>query len=194
VKDYLGLLVQLIVGIAWPVLAVVGFLILRKHIFSVAGSVARKIEESTTGTVNVGPVALRWNRVIEKGAQSIERSSTPVRPATEDHRREVASLTSTATEQPTVAIIEGYEQVRNRLLNLLRRSAVYTNENSDINAYELARLAASSGLIDDAVADTVGSITVLRNLSTAVPATRIDPAQAKDYVDLVEGVLYRIPA
>lgn len=192
-KDYLALLVQLIVGISWPLLAVLAFLILRKHISSLAGALARKIEDSTTGTVNVGPVALGWNRVMEKGAQSIERSVTPVRPATED-RREVASLTSAASEQPTVAIIEGYEQVRTRLLGLLRRSQVYTNENSDINAYELARLAASSGLIDDAVADTVGSITVLRNLATTVPAARIDPVQARDYVNLVEGILYRIPA
>ena len=109
-------------------------------------------------------------------------------------RRDVAVLTSSATEQPGVAIIEGYEQVRKRLVDLLGDSGGYRNRNSDINAYELARLAASSGLLDDAVADTVGHITVLRNLATNLSAGRIDAEQATEYVKLVEEVLDRIPA
>jgi hypothetical protein len=194
VKDYLRLLVDLIVGIAWPVVALVAFITLRRQIRGIAASVVERITASRTGAAIVGPIELRWTEVIAESTQTIERLPAPVVPRSLDARRDVAVLTSSAAEQPGVAIIEGYEQVRTRLVHLLGDSGGYRNRNSDINAYELARLAASSGLLDDAVADTVGHITVLRNLATNLSAGRIDAEQATEYVKLVEEVLYRIPA
>lgn len=192
-KDYLKLVVDLITGLAWPVIVVLAFISLRKQIKALADSLVGKVQAASTGMLNLGPVGVQWTEVIAQSTQTIER--LPGHAAgTVDQRREVAILASSASEQPSVAIIAGYEQVRTRLMSLLSNSGAYSNPNSGLSAYELARLAASGDYIDEAVADTVGHITVLRNLATNSPAAQIDSEQAQEYVKLVEEALYRIPA
>lgn len=193
-KDYLKIAVDLVVGLAWPAMALVVFLTLRRQIRSVAVAVVDRVAASGTGAAVVGPVELRWTEVMAESNQTIERLPVPVAGRAVDARRDVAGLAAAAAEEPAVAIIEGYERVRTRLVELVRRGGGEPQRDAGLNAYELSRLAASGGLLDEAVADTVGHITVLRNLATNLTAGRIDAEQATEYVRLVEEVLYRIPA
>jgi hypothetical protein len=90
------------------------------------------------------------------------------------------------------AILRAYQDVEDDLRRRLEAAGVKSVEPNRLTATQLAGLAADKGVITEQSEESVRGLGVLRNLA-AHGQREVTPAQALDYLAMVDGVLY-IPA
>jgi hypothetical protein len=100
---------------------------------------------------------------------------------------DVADLVELAHEAPSATILEAHERIDQELRRILARTG--TQPQDSTSTRDLARLAVSSKLISQKTLNAVEGITVMRNLSAHGSQTA-SPKDAKEYVALVDGILY----
>jgi hypothetical protein len=98
---------------------------------------------------------------------------------------ELGSIVDTS---PAAAVMEAHARVERRLREILAEAGV--EETRFRSVRELARVAAGKELIPRESARSVEGITVMRNLAAHGQANDLTPNRAREYLDLVDAVLF----
>lgn len=181
--DWREFIASLIGSLAWPGAVVVLVLLLRKQI--------QELMRGPMSRLAVGPFEVEWDRTVEATKRElppapVERDGGEVLP----QGGIVADLWPLTEVAPAGAVVEGFNRVESALV---RRLGGVMEKVPRSSARQLARLAEKHDLITDETVRAVDGLSVLRNLAAHGRDDRqITPAEAAEYLGLVEAVLYAI--
>ena len=102
----------------------------------------------------------------------------------------VDDLASLASDNPGMAVFQGYIRLERALHQLLLSAGSKPDERRA--TIELARQAASKGLITPETLNAFEGLTVLRNLVAHGRDEEVTEARARDYLALVDALLFAI--
>ena len=176
--------VSSIVGsLAWPVAAVSTAAVFRKQLREVLGTRLHKIK--------AGPVEMElFDRALaetEAEVDPIPAQATTAGALGDGVAGELDSIVDTA---PGAAVMEAHARVERRLREILDQAGVADTRPGGVR--QLARTAAEKGLIPRESVRAVEGITVMRNLAAHGHTTDLTPQRAREYLDLVDAVLFSL--
>ncbi|MGB0871994.1 MAG: hypothetical protein ACPGWS_03620 [Solirubrobacterales bacterium] len=185
--DWRTFIADLISSLAWPAVALIIALILRKPLMALVSR--------DRGEFSVGSFSWKWERLAEEvqaDAGVGRRASLPGgQPTLDDEGGDsrLGDLVDLAQSQPLEAIVKAHEEVRAALAKLVEEDGATVAP--DISLMKLARAASDQGLISPESLRAVEGMNVMRNMAVhdQIPTT---PERAVDFVRLTEATLYPI--
>jgi hypothetical protein len=143
--------------------------------------------------VKAGPVDFEFDRVLARAEAglSIEppADQLTLRKRTPDSSKDIADLDEQATTAPGLAVLQAHALLEQRLRNIL---ASTEGGEPTGGAVALARRALSLGMITPETENAIEGVTVLRNLAAHGRADEVTSERAKDYLSLVDAILYSL--
>ena len=168
-------------ALAWPVMALIIVLLLRRPI-------VRVLEQRPPKMLKAGPFEVEWETVV--AATEAEVPAPAPKSITGGAQVELSAEARTA---PAVAVLEAHTMIERTLREILVAADVPSDELRRAgSAVGLARLARRLGLIPDEAVRAVQGVSVLRNLAAHGSAREITPDQAAEYLALVDAVLFSL--
>lgn len=171
---------QLTQALAWPVFAlVIGFVFRRP--------IRELLRHRPPSKVKAGPFEVEWARVLSEAETEVPAPGS--KPLSGGVRDELSAEAATA---PAVAVLEAHATIERTLRELLVWADVPDQETRRSSTVGLARLAQRRGLIPAESVRAIEGVSVLRNLAAHGSAREITEQQAKEYLALVDAILYTI--
>jgi hypothetical protein len=99
-----------------------------------------------------------------------------------------------AERAPGAAVMEAFSILERALRQKLQATNIDAEPDVRIGAVGLARIAAREGLITDETLRAVEGVAVLRNLAAHGHEREISPERAREYLTLMDAVLYALDA
>jgi hypothetical protein len=177
------LVASLVQSLAWPVFGLLIATVLRRPI-------ARMLLGRPPLKMKAGPFEVEWDRVLAETETEVQAAPAPAT-AQLSGTRPSEELAAEASAAPAVAVLEAHAIVERALRKLV---ADLPEAEKRTSAVGLARLAQQKGLIGEQTVRAVQGVSVLRNLAAHGSARDITPAQAQQYLALVDAVLFALPA
>lgn len=178
--NVLQFVASLVNSLAWPLAVLAIAVIFRAQIRQLASRPMRRLR--------AGPLEVEFDRLLSEVEVSVERPAggekTPETPVIEE-------LEGLVTTSPVAAVMDAHAAVERELRELVLKAAPDTNV-SRISMGQLLRLARDQDIITPETAKAVEGITVMRNLSAHGRASEVTPERARDYLSLVDAVLYTL--
>lgn len=174
-------IVELVTGVAWP-LVVLG-------IAWIFRSELRSVLTSRNARFKAGPIelAIEQARVGVEGAASFTTNDDV--PSAAAAPPVINSLPPIA--DPTGTVIRAYAQLEDALRKKFSEHGESAMGDWGRSGVQMASRAAQQGLITDAAAEAVRGVAVLRNLA-AHGQRQVTAVEARDYVALVEATIYSL--
>ena len=97
-------------------------------------------------------------------------------------------LAEVAVKAPGAAVMEAHARVERRVREILVEANLAPSR--PIGVRQLAREAAHHGLISNESVRAIEGITVMRNLAAHGPSSDITADRAREYLDLVDAVMF----
>jgi hypothetical protein len=174
--------VSSIVGsLAWPTAAVIAATVFRKQLRDLLGTRLHRLK--------AGPVEMElFDRKLAETEAEID--PIPKRAETTGMLPQgvAGELGPIVDTSPAAAVMEAHARVERRLRDILAEAGVEVVHSRSVR--ELARVAAERGLIRHESVRSVEGITVLRNLAAHGHGNDLTPNRAREYLDLVDAVLF----
>jgi hypothetical protein len=189
--DGLSFAASLVRSLAWPAAVVTGVVVLRRPLVGWLAVPPRRVKVGPAGVEAEWPEQAA--RVVESLTAQPPSAEHVVAGAGEvegsDFVREMLALIDTAS--PMAAVEACYQRVGRVLAEKVE--AAEPGASAGLNVAELARLAHARGLINTTNLNAVEGLGVMHTLAMLDGnGTRLDPAKAREYVALSEGVLYAL--
>lgn len=189
--DGLSFAASLVRSLAWPAAVVTGVVVLRRPLVGWLAVPPRRVKVGPAGVEAEWPEqAARVVGSLTAGGPGGEQAPQ-IAGAVEgsDFVREMLALIDTAS--PMAAIEACYQRVGRVLAEMIE--AAEPGASAGLNVAGLARLAHARGLINTTNLNAVEGLGVMHTLAMLDGnGTRLDPAKAREYVALSEGVLYAL--
>lgn len=185
--EQLRLVVDLLTGLAWPVVVLSIALIFRQEV--------RDILRSRKTKLKAGPFRLAFEqaRVDAESATAVATSRGEV-PDGKPDAQQAEAPEAAITSDPTAAVLRSYSKLETALAEKLAAAGDAADKMPRRgSAVQLAALAADSGIITTQAAEAVRGLSVLRNLA-AHGAHTVDPDEAREFVVLADAVLFALRA
>jgi hypothetical protein len=129
--------------------------------------------------------------VFDQQLAKVEESVAEDLPDVERQPELLASeLRETAEIAPATAVLEASDRLERELASLIRDAGEWVVGSSGLVA--LARQALDHNLITPETANAVKGIAVLRNLAAHDRMSRLSPAQAQEYLSLVDATIFAV--
>lgn len=135
-------------------------------------------------TAKFGPFELQWTQQRSEAEFAVEAAG--FEPGAYGY---LPNVLAEPKESPQEAILAAFVLIEAKLRRILRYAGVPLDSN--VGAVQLAREAASEGLIPPEIARAVENLAELRNLVLYRPED-IKPAHAKQYLALADSVLFAL--
>lgn len=192
------LAVDLLTGLAWPLVLLAALLIFRGEI--------RSVLRNRDAHVKVGPleVAIEQARVDVEAAKALsddgdygerDDEASPVEGGTITVTELVpGALFRQANDDPAGAVEGGYQHLVSALRDKLARAEVDTAHLDKSSAVQLAAACLRAGLINEQTVESVQGVTVLRNLAVLRQTGELNTAAAQNYLNLITGNIYAMRA
>lgn len=167
---------------AWPLVAVIAVVVLRKP-------VTTWLTHHPPKKLKAGPVEVEWEQVIARTEQAVKAElpgETP--PGGAPSLRE--ELAPDVEQAPLVAIEEAFATVERELRSVV--GPVDGVDTSAMGPVALARLGEREGRISRDVARSVEGLGVMRNLAVHGRAPDLTTERAQEYLALADGALYAL--
>lgn len=174
---------EFIASLAWPVTVLAIALLFRKQIDDMlSGRLTR---------FKAGPFEANWERTIVEVESDLGETATPELAAPGVGL--VAELASLAERSPATAVLEAYARLEKALRHLVDNPPVDVHLDSSLfGAPALAQTAHRGGRIRHETVQAVEGVSVLRNLVAHGHAGEVTIERAKDYLALVDAVLFAV--
>lgn len=186
--------VDLVTGLAWPaVVGVIAFMF-RSEI--------RDLLRTPLSRLKAGPFEVEIERArVEVEAATAGAAQSPAPPAGGGSKDGDSPRTGELTDDlqrlgehvmvnPSAVILDGYVVVENTLRDVLSDRGI--NGTAQMNGVGLASRAVQTHVILPATLESVQGLAVLRNLTAHGTAGDVTPDKARDYLNLVEAVVWTI--
>lgn len=142
--------------------------------------------------LKAGPFEANWERTVLEVESELGQAATPGELAAPGVGL-VADLASLAERSPATAVLEGYVRIEEALRHLVDNPPVDPHlDLSLLGAPALAQTAHRGGRIRRETVQAVEGVSVLRNLVAHGHADDVSTERAKDYLALVDAVLFAI--
>jgi hypothetical protein len=172
---------EFIAAVVWPLTILIIALLFRPVIIEMlSGRVSR---------MKAGPFEVEMARTLAEVETDLPPTAAPVAvgsPSATDTLRELAE------RAPEAAVMEGFRRVELALLDVLRGADAVSEKPRGVR--QLAREALERGLITPETAQAIEGLAVLRNMAAHGRSNDVSPARAKDYLALVDAVLFALRA
>jgi hypothetical protein len=166
---------SLVHSLAWPAAVIVPAVVFRKQIGGLLESPMRRLR--------AGPVEVEFERVFARVEADVPIDAPP----SERESGVTSELSELAKRVPSAAILEAFSRVEHRLRELLEADG---ETPAPLGPVALARIAERRGLITSDTVDAIEGIAVLRNLVAHDRTAPVAVDRARDYLYLVDAVLY----
>ncbi len=180
----LQFIASLVRSLAWPLAIIVIALIFQKQLRQLASRPMRRLK--------AGPLEVEFDRLLSEVELSVE---VPQKVAS-DNRGElensvIEELEDLVTTSPITAVMDSHAAVERQLRDLIVKNTPDANV-SKMSMRQLLRTALDLGVITPETANAVEGITVMRNLAAHGRSNEVTPERARDYLSLVDAVLYTL--
>jgi hypothetical protein len=186
--DVFRLSVDLVTGVAWPLVVLWIVLAFRSEI--------RTVLRTRNTRLKAGPFELG----IEQARVDVELATaaadvTQFRSGPTLGFGEVPSeIADRADSDPTGTILRAYALIEEALRAKLAEDGASVDNLTGLSGVQLAALAAAQGLISPQSVEAVRGVAVLRNLTAHGQRGEIDTETALDYVSLIDATLFALRA
>jgi hypothetical protein len=170
-------LVDLLVGLGWPAVALIILVTFRRQIGALIGRIR---EGEAFGT--------KWKfdpAEAEPAVEAASETTTGQSRAPSYFAQDTQWLRELARERPELAVVGAYAEVEKALKQRMEQQGV---EPGRLAGMQLIQEALKGNVIADPVAEAVQSLRRLRN--AAAHGGAVDIAKALDYIDLCDQVLF----
>ncbi len=171
----LEFIAALVKALAWPVVVVVVVLLFRRQLAKLLGQPLRSLR--------AGPLEANWDLQAAELRTELADSTSPGPDGSSGATTDLAPLAATA---PVAAVLQAFSRIEDRLHELL------ADEPGRGSALQLARRASDLRLISPEAVRAVEGAAVLRNLVAHGGPTDLDEPRARDYLALVDAVLFAL--
>jgi hypothetical protein len=180
----LQFIASLVSSLAWPMAVIVIVIIFRSQIRQLASRPLRRLR--------AGPVEMEFDRLLSEVELAVEAlasatSGGPTGPGSPV----IEELEGMVPTSPVAAVLEAHAAVERELRDLLAE-ADPAADTSRMPTSRLLREALERGIITPEAAKAVEGITVMRNLAAHGRASEISPERAREYLALVDAVLFTL--
>jgi hypothetical protein len=171
---------SLVHSLAWPGAVLVLAVAFRRQL-------AKLLDSDRLRRLRAGPVDLVFDRQLAKVEESVAREL----PAEGEQPRLLAGeLRDTAAVAPATAVLEATDRLERELATVIQEAGEWVVAGGGLVA--LARQALDHDLITPETANAVKGIAVLRNLAAHDHMSRLSPAQAQEYLSLVDATIFAV--
>lgn len=182
--DTLQFVASLVSSLAWPVAVLVIALIFRAQI--------RQLMSRPIRRLRAGSVEVEFDRLMSEVQVAVE---TPT-PSGEGHAATIASpvieeLEDIILTSPVAAVLDAHSAVERELRSLIAAGDPGVDV-TKMSTGRLLREGVERGIITPETANAVEGITVMRNLAAHGRPSEITPERARDYLALVDAVLFTV--
>jgi hypothetical protein len=181
--SFLQFVASLVSSLAWPVAVLVIVLIFRAQIRHLASRPLRRFR--------AGPVEMEFDRLLSEVEVAVERPAVSALGGEGRSNPVIEELEPLVTASPVAAVMDAHAAVERELRDLVLK-AVPDADVSRMAIGQLLRLALEHGVITPETAKAVEGITVMRNLTAHGRANEVTGERARDYLALVDAVLYAL--
>lgn len=178
----LEFIASLVKSLAWPVALLVLALLFRSQL--------RQMLSRQVKRMKAGPIELEWDRTLSEAEVELDQPGGPRLEAGRAESGIAAELSGLAASSPATAVLEAHMRIENELRRIT--AAAEPDGAPEAGAAGLARHAGRLGLITPETVRAVEGITVLRNLAAHGRAGEVSAEQARDYLSLIDAVLYTL--
>ncbi len=171
---------SLVHALAWPGAVLVLAVVFRRQL-------SKLLDSDRLRRLRAGPVDLVFDRQLAK----VEESVAQELPIEREQPELLASdLRETAAVAPATAVLEASDRLERELATLIQDAGEWVVAGSGLVA--LTRQALDRDLITPETANAVRGIAVLRNLAAHDHMSRLSPAQAQEYLSLVDATIFAV--
>jgi hypothetical protein len=178
----LQFIASLVRSLAWPLAIIAIALIFQKQLRQLASRPMRRLK--------AGPLEVEFDRLLSEVEVSVE---APPKTALVTGKRSenalIEALEVMATTSPSAAVMNAHAIVEQELRSLISSPIASV---SNMSMGQLLRLALDQSAITPETAKAVEGITVMRNLAAHGGANEVTSERARDYLALVDSVLYSL--
>jgi len=125
-------------------------------------------------------------KIAEEFPEAMEQPAQPERP----EPLLASELEETAEVSPAAAVLEATERLERELTTRIRDAGGWVFSGGGL--VSLARQALDANLMSPETANAVQGIAVLRNLAAHDRMSRLSPAQAQEYLSLVDATIFAV--
>jgi hypothetical protein len=172
--------VDLLVGLAWPIVAMVALIVYRRHLVALVGRIR---EGELLGT--------KWKFDPTEAEPAVALATTAALgtaiPPWSSGAEVSLELGELAKSQPELAVIGAYGRVERALKERMEESSIPSTE-PPLVGMRLIDAAVEAGVIAWPLAEAMRRLRQLRN--TAAHGGTVETAKALDYIALCDQVLY----
>jgi Domain of unknown function (DUF4145) len=154
-------IVELVRALAWPVVVLIGFAIIRKPLFTLLGSMRR---------LKYGDAEAEFADGLKEVAPQVPPSSAPPRVPSD-------------IESPELAVLDAWRSVETAVLDLGRRSGALGR-----SVQEVIRQLREKGIVTDKELDSMNGLRALRNLVAHREEPSVSKQKAAEYVAMADAV------
>ena len=179
----LQFIASLVNSLAWPLAVVAIALVFRVQI--------RKLMTGQLRRLRAGPVEMEFDRLLSEVGVKLAAPRTTVPVGGDAGNPLIDQFADVATVSPLAAVLDGHAAVERALRELIAQvDPDQTGQN--VGTARLTSTALAKGLITPETARAIEGITVMRNLAAHGRANEVTPERARDYLALVDAVLFTI--
>lgn len=179
----LQFIASLVNSLAWPLAVVVIALVFRVQI--------RRLMTGQLRRLRAGPVEMEFDRLLSEVGVELAAPRTTAAPAGGSGSPLIDEFADVATVSPLAAVLDGHAAIEQALRELIDK--VDPNQaGQNVGTARLTSTALAKGLITPETAKAVEGITIMRNLAAHGRANEVTPERARDYLALVDAVLFTI--
>lgn len=179
----LQFIASLVSSLAWPLAVVVIALVFRAQI--------RRLMTGQLRRLRAGPVEMEFDRLLSEVGVELATPTTTAARSGGGESALIDEFADVATVSPLAAVLDGHAAVEQALHELIAQ--VDPNQaRHNVGTARLTSTALAKGLITPETAKAVEGITVMRNLAAHGRANEVTPERARDYLALVDAVLFTI--
>lgn len=171
---------SLVSSLAWPASAALIVFLLRKQL--------RSLLESPVKRWKAGPVEVEyWAEETAQIAGSVAALEAAGVDSGDDELDQLARL---AEKAPVAAILSGFQLVEREVRRIAAGAGIDAAEAAPLS--RVVVMEAEAGLLSPETVSAIRGLSVLRNLAAHGTERQATPERAREYVALVEGVLYAL--
>jgi hypothetical protein len=171
---------SLVHALAWPGAVLILAFAFRRQL-------SKLLDSDRLRRLRAGPVDLVFGRQLAKVEESVARELPVER---EEPQLLASELRETAAVAPATAVLEATDRLERELATLVQDAGEWVVAGSGLVA--LARQAQDHDLMTPETANAVKGIVVLRNLAAHDRMARLSPAQAQEYLALVDATMFAV--
>lgn len=179
----LQFIASLVNSLAWPLAVVVIALVFRVQI--------RRLMTGQLRRLRAGPVEMEFDRLLSEVGVELVAPKTTAASAGGGGSPLIDEFADVAAVSPLAAVLDGHGAVEQALRELIAQVDP-DQARHNVGTARLTSTALAKGLITPETAKAVEGITVMRNLAAHGRANEVTPERARDYLALVDAVLFTI--